>query len=113
MFFNNLFGKFSQNQEVVKQQPPPALVPVVDMHVEQGIVHCCCSFSPEIFERLTSNSRLPFQVWYKALWIVQHYQAGANDVPVRLLERELGISFPTAQIVKKKILNILETYHGI
>lgn len=75
--------------------------------VNSAILHCCCSVTPEAFDKLMAASTLPFRVWYRALWAIQH----DPDITNRQLEEKLGVSFPTAMKMRRKIADLLTGSH--
>lgn len=75
---------------------------------QEGVVHCCCSVSPEALENLAHHSKLDFLTWYKALWYMQHQPIPLEQINVRGLKDALKVSWPTAKTIKQKIILLLE-----
>lgn len=74
----------------------------------EGTVHYCLSLSPEALLALTggTRARVPLFTWYKALWNIQHAPK-PEDYNVYVLSKELQVSWPTASLMKKKIIKVL------
>jgi hypothetical protein len=96
--------KLLENKSQVSSNLP---VPLAQIQIDNAIMHCCCALTPKAFEALVKNTRLPFIVWYKALWFVQHSPEGVERVNTAKLAEEVGVSWPTAKNIKRKVTRLL------
>lgn len=101
--------KTRKNEINIKSNSDISHTPNEDVQfvVKEGLLHCCCSLSPEAFKQMMGNSRLPFATWYQGLWLVQHNE----KIHVAELANELGISWIIAKNMKHQILTLLSDIH--
>lgn len=104
---NNIFSRlwtrknnFNKDRKTIRPMETPQRI--------ESYLHFCYTLSPEAFLQLTggTRARVSFFTWYKAWWIVTH-DPNPKEVNVYTLAKELEVSWPTASVMKKKIIGLL------
>ncbi len=115
--FNKFFHWLLDSKDEITSQETTtkhrdALIPVGT--ASEATVHCCCTLTPDQFAELIKSSRISAFVWYKAVWLVQHYPTlKGRKINVAELADQTGTTWPTAKIMLKRIEAMLPTVQYI